>query len=142
MTSSDTLLTRRTTALALAERAVRLDDTSAEAHATLGWFRFWSLDWAAAERAFLKALDLDAFNANARHGYAFYLTTMGRLEEAIVQIRQARELDPASPTIATAAHWPFYLGWPARSTSVSSGAQDNGHPTMTVERSAKREIRL
>jgi len=108
LTSSDALLTRRTTALALAESAVRLDDTSAEAHATLGWFRFWSLDWAAAERAFLKALDLDASNANARHGYAFYLTTMGRHEEAIVQMRQARELDPASPTIATAAHWPFY----------------------------------
>jgi TolB-like protein/DNA-binding winged helix-turn-helix (wHTH) protein/tetratricopeptide (TPR) repeat protein len=108
LTSSDALLARRTTALALAERAVRLDDTSAQAHATLGWFRFWSLDWAAAERAFLKALDLDASNANARHGYAFYLTTMGRLEEAIVQMRQARELDPASPTIAAAAHWVFY----------------------------------
>ena len=46
--------------------------------------RFWSLDWAAAERAFLKALDFDASDANARHGYAFYLTTMGRLDEAIV----------------------------------------------------------
>lgn len=108
LTSSDALLTRWTTTLALAEKAVRLDDTSAQAHATLGWFRFWSLDWAAAERDFLKAMDLDASNANARHGYAFYLTTLGRFEEAIAQMRLARELDPASPTIAAAAHWVFY----------------------------------
>jgi len=106
--SNQALQTTRTKALSLALRAVQLDDTSAEAHATLGWFRFWSLDWASAERSFQRAIDLDASNVNARHGYAFYFTSMGRFDEAIVQIRQARELDPASPTIAIAAHWPYY----------------------------------
>lgn len=95
-------------ALSRAEQAVGMDDTLAEAHATLGWFRFWNLDWAGAERAFLRALDLDASNVNARHGYAYYLTTMGRLDEAVVQMREARELDPFSQLIAIAAHWPYY----------------------------------
>jgi TolB-like protein/DNA-binding winged helix-turn-helix (wHTH) protein/tetratricopeptide (TPR) repeat protein len=94
--------------IAMAERAVRLDDTLASAHATLGWFRFWTLDWAASERAFLRAIELDASNADARHGYAYYLTTMGRFDDAIVQMRHARELDPRSTALATAAHWPFY----------------------------------
>jgi TolB-like protein/DNA-binding winged helix-turn-helix (wHTH) protein/Flp pilus assembly protein TadD len=106
--TSATLAEARASAMALAERAVRLDDTLAAAHATLGWFRFWTLDWAAAERAFLRAIDLDASNPYARHGYAFYLTTMARFEEAIVQMRYARELDPRSPLFAIAAHWPFY----------------------------------
>jgi tetratricopeptide (TPR) repeat protein len=94
--------------IALAERAVRLDETLAQAHATLGWFRFWSLDWAAAERAFRRAIELDASNAEARHGHAYYLTTMGKFDEAITEMQQARQLDPFSPFIATAAHWPFY----------------------------------
>jgi serine/threonine-protein kinase len=94
--------------IALAEQAVRLDVTLVQAHVTLGWFRFWSLDWAAAERAFRRAIQLDASNAEARHGHAYFLTTMGKFDEAIAEMQQARALDPFSAAIATAAHWPFY----------------------------------
>jgi serine/threonine-protein kinase len=106
--SIDALKASRDRALGLAERAVRLDETLADPHATLGWFRFWNLDWAAAERAFLRAIDLDPSNTRARHGYAFFLTGMTRYDEAIIQMRHTRDLNPASSTLATASHWPFY----------------------------------
>jgi eukaryotic-like serine/threonine-protein kinase len=98
----------RAQSIAMAERAVRIDDTLAAAHATLGLLRFATLDWAASEREFLRAIDLDPSNADARSGYANYLTTMGRFDEAIVQMRHARALDPRSASRAAAAHWPFY----------------------------------
>jgi DNA-binding winged helix-turn-helix (wHTH) protein/TolB-like protein/Tfp pilus assembly protein PilF len=106
--SLESLQHMRLRALELAERAAVLEDTLADAHATLGWFHFWSLDWAAAERAFVKALGLDPGNVRARHGYAFYLTAMARYDEALVHMQHARSLDPRNPTIAIAAHWPFF----------------------------------
>jgi len=91
-------------ARALAEAAIRraleLDDRSAEAHSSLGWWKFHAeWNWAASEQAFRRAIELDPNYAEARKLNAEFLSYVGRLEEAIAEARLARRLDPLSPVM-------------------------------------------
>jgi serine/threonine-protein kinase len=86
-----------------AQRAIELGGESAEAHVALALVNFrldWN--WKEAEDEFLRAIELDEEFATGHHQYAMFLSSLGRLEEALVQIRRAHELDPHSPIIATA----------------------------------------
>ena len=90
-------------ARAAALRAIELDDGIAEAHTILGSVRLgFDWDWPGAASAFRRALELNPSDAAARHGYADYLTAMGRLEEGLEQLLIGREADPLSPL----AHYP------------------------------------
>jgi TolB-like protein/DNA-binding winged helix-turn-helix (wHTH) protein/Flp pilus assembly protein TadD len=81
-------------------RALEADDTLAEAHASLGHIMFqYDRDWSGAENEFKRAIDLNANYANAHHWYALSLMWMGRLDEALNEIRQARAMDPLSLVI-------------------------------------------
>jgi len=81
--------------------ALRLDDTLAEAHASLGSVRFWyDFNWVEAEAEFKRALELNPSLPEAHEAYALYLAAMLREEEAIREIQQARQLNPFSPSIA------------------------------------------
>jgi tetratricopeptide (TPR) repeat protein len=77
-----------------------LDDSLAQAHATLG-FCLWSYDWnwAAGEDELKKAISLDPRYATAHHWYGLLLMALGRTDEANKQIQQAREIDPFSAVI-------------------------------------------
>jgi tetratricopeptide (TPR) repeat protein len=87
-------------ALSAAQRAVELDDTSAEAHISLAFATFWwSWQGATAEREFNRALALNPNLVRAHHWYATYLLGMHRYPEAIDQMEQARRLDPSSNAI-------------------------------------------
>ena len=78
-------------------KALELDDSLAEAHAILGWIKFWfDWDWAGAESEFRRAIDLNPNNTDARRGYAHLLSNIGRHEEALREVERARELDPLS----------------------------------------------
>jgi tetratricopeptide (TPR) repeat protein len=89
-----------------AEKAVALDDNSAEAHCSLGVvLSYGDWDWYGSERHLLKALELDSNYTPARYWYAWLLIHTGRDQEAIAQNRRAVEGDPFSK----AAH--SYLGW-------------------------------
>jgi eukaryotic-like serine/threonine-protein kinase len=80
-----------------AETAVRLDPELADAHAALGYIQLiYDWDGAAAEKALLRALDLNPTLAPARVNYAAYLTTQTRYEDAVREIRRAVDLDPLS----------------------------------------------
>ena len=83
-----------------AAKAIELDPTLAEPHATLG-FVAWILDWdkATAEKEFLKAIELNPKYPTAHHWYSRYLRGLGRLEEATREIKRAEELDPLSLVI-------------------------------------------
>lgn len=87
-------------ALAAAKKAVELDDSSAEAHATFAFVTFyWSWDSAKAEREFRRAIELNPNYVAAHHWYATFLMTVGRLPEALQEIDRAQQLDPSSNPI-------------------------------------------
>ncbi|HYY94139.1 MAG TPA: winged helix-turn-helix domain-containing protein [Pyrinomonadaceae bacterium] len=78
-------------------RALKIDDTLAEAHTFLATTRMnYDWDWKEAERHFKRALELNQAYAPARHWYGWFLTIMGRHDEAIAQLQWARQLDPFS----------------------------------------------
>jgi TolB-like protein/DNA-binding winged helix-turn-helix (wHTH) protein/Tfp pilus assembly protein PilF len=88
-------------AKAAATRALELDPQLAEAHAALGILKsHYDFDFAGAQHAFLKAIELNPNYATARLYYAGgYLTPMGRHAEAIAQMKKTLELDPLSPAL-------------------------------------------
>ncbi|MEE9234358.1 MAG: tetratricopeptide repeat protein, partial [Candidatus Acidoferrales bacterium] len=88
-------------AKAAARRALQMDENLAEAYATLGLaLREYDWDWAGAEQAFGRALELNPNYATAHHWYAWALSDLGRHEEAIAEIKRAQELDPLSLIIS------------------------------------------
>jgi serine/threonine-protein kinase len=89
-------------AIAAAERALAIDARMSEAHGILGHIRFcYDWNWPAAEAALLLALEINPANASARQYHAMALSSLGRHEEALEQIRRARALDPTSMVIST-----------------------------------------
>jgi len=84
-------------AKAAALRALELDETLAEAHTSLGRINFYfDWDWAGAEKAFRRAIELNVNSSLAHHTYALLLSVLGRHAEAIHESRRAVELDPLS----------------------------------------------
>jgi DNA-binding winged helix-turn-helix (wHTH) protein/TolB-like protein/Tfp pilus assembly protein PilF len=89
-------------ARAAAKRALEIDETLAEAHTSLGLISMnFDWDWAAAEREYRRAIELDPNYALAHHWYAEYLAPMGRFDEALAEVDHAQMLDPLSITIST-----------------------------------------
>jgi len=79
----------------LAERAIGLDPSLSEARVALGMIGEWvEWDWAGAEAAFRRAIELDPGNAFAHHELGQLRMRQGRFEEALASERQALLLDP------------------------------------------------
>ncbi len=96
-------------AKAAAAKALAIDDTLAEAHAALALVHLrYDWDWSATEREIKRAIALNPNYATTYHWYADYLVVMGRLDEAIAQIKRAQELDPLSLIINTVLGLRFY----------------------------------
>jgi serine/threonine protein kinase/tetratricopeptide (TPR) repeat protein len=85
-------------ARAAALEALRIDGTLPEAHTSLAWVAGANRDWPTAEKEYKRALELNPSYALARQWYSYFLSHMGRHEEAVVQARRAVELDPRSVT--------------------------------------------
>ncbi len=84
-------------AKAAAHKALEIDDTLAEAHASLAFVTYaFDWQWADGEREFRRAIELDPAYATARLWYAGYLGLVGRVNEGIVEAERARALDPLS----------------------------------------------
>jgi serine/threonine-protein kinase len=85
---------------AAARQALALDDSLAEAHASLAWSLFiYDFDHVAAEKEFKRAIQLDPQYAPAHQWYSFLLTSRGRFQEALVEGHTAQENDPASISV-------------------------------------------
>jgi tetratricopeptide (TPR) repeat protein len=96
-------------AKAAAQRALQLDGRRAEPHTTLAFIAFtYEWDWAGAEAAFRRALELDPNYATAHHWYALYLKSLGRADEALAEARRALDLDPLSLIIGADRAWSLY----------------------------------
>src|SRR5262249_41756379 len=80
-------------------RAIKLDPHLAETQASLGNIAWFSFEWADAERAYRKAIELNPKYATAHHWYALLLSAQGRFPEAYAEADRAYRLDPGSPII-------------------------------------------
>ena len=96
----------RATALA----SLELDPFVAEAHAVLGTVQIkYDRDPVAAEKSFQRAIAVNPNCAMAYSRYTFFLAAMGRLNEALIKIKRAQELDPLSPEAnASLAHMLYF----------------------------------
>jgi serine/threonine protein kinase/Flp pilus assembly protein TadD len=83
--------------IALAERALQLDPTLGEAHASLGWCYGAGLwQWERAESEFKRAIELSPNYPTAHQWYSLLLRDLGRFDEAKFEIKRAQDLDPLS----------------------------------------------
>lgn len=97
-------------ALAAAREAVKLDDSSAEAHNSLAFVTFyWGWDAVTAEREFRRAIALNPDYVPAHHWYATFLMATHRYPEAVTEIEKARELDPSSTSVMADRGYILYL---------------------------------
>jgi serine/threonine-protein kinase len=87
-------------ARASVERALQLDNSLAEAHASLGLIAYGDRRFAESERELNQAIQLNPNYPSAHHWYAITLTAVGRTNESLKEMQRAHELDPVSPVIA------------------------------------------
>jgi tetratricopeptide (TPR) repeat protein len=85
-------------AAAAAERAVALDSSLAEAHSALAMVRLFYGDYARCELEFLRSLELNPGDVQARIFYGLYylLWGAGRLDEGLSEVERAVHDDPLS----------------------------------------------
>ena len=87
-------------AKAAAIKALELDDNLAEARAALAGIKIdYEWDFTGAEEEYRKAITANPGNASAHHMYSFLLSYMGRHDEAIREVKLARDLDLLAPRI-------------------------------------------
>jgi Tfp pilus assembly protein PilF len=84
-----------------AVKGLEIDKDLAEAHVSLGYASFtYDGDWPAAGKHFEQALALNPAYSRAHTFYPFYLSSLGRSEEALEVARRALDFDPASPAVS------------------------------------------
>lgn len=89
-----------------AMKALKLDEELADAHTSLAYVKMvYYHDWQGAQDGYRRAIALNPNYATARHWYSEYLTAMGRFDEALVEFRRAKEIDPLSPSINVQEVW-------------------------------------
>jgi len=80
-----------------AKKALELDPDLPEAHVALGLIlQNFDYDYTSGEREFKRSIELSPSNSYAHLSYADVLNVVGRSEEAISEIKLARQLDPMS----------------------------------------------
>jgi tetratricopeptide (TPR) repeat protein len=85
-------------AVVVARRALELDESLADALATLGLVDLYNPGWMRSEPEFRQAIELDRNNVIAHDWLAYYLFFADRRDEALAEIALAQQLDPLSPS--------------------------------------------
>ena len=99
----------RTGLIRASERALSLDDRSADAHASFAVALWWQKNWRGAERELRRAIELNPSHATARGWYSILLAGLGRQEEAVREARRAAELDPFALMVVITYAWQCYV---------------------------------
>jgi TolB-like protein/Flp pilus assembly protein TadD len=96
-------------ARAAAVRALEIDDTMCQAHASLGYVKLsYEWDWTGAEEQFKRSIACNQAYAVGHHWYGHCLFALGRLEDAAREMRCALELDPLSVPCNLGVGWSLY----------------------------------
>ena len=99
----------RERAQAAASKALELDPSLAEGHATLGLLEFYyNWNWTKAEQEFRQAIQLNPNYATGHQWYSSFLDAMGRVQEAVNEAETAKQLDPLSLAISTTLASKYY----------------------------------
>jgi tetratricopeptide (TPR) repeat protein len=94
----------------LASKALALDDTNSDAHSVLAYVKtYFDYDWAGAERAYQRALQLNPSSSDACHRYSHYLMIVGKWDEGLGASHRAIELNPFDRTITGHHVWTLYM---------------------------------
>lgn len=83
-----------------ANKAIQLDPLLAQAQYAQAMLYARDAQWEQAEKAFLRAIEIDPGRSEMRYNFAtFLLMPLGRVEEALVQMRKAERSDPLAPMV-------------------------------------------
>jgi serine/threonine protein kinase len=100
-----------TKAKSAALKAIELDDTLAESHASLALIKMrYDWDWDGAEAELKRAIELNPAYATAHQWYSDFLLAMGRTDESVMEVRLAQQADPSLPIINSVLALPYYYG--------------------------------
>ncbi len=93
----------------LAHKALEMDHSLAEAHASLAFATmFYDFDFVTAEREFERSIELNPRYGTAHQWFGLSLGFMGRYEEGFTELKRAIRLDPHSMMIQVTlgfVHW-------------------------------------
>ncbi len=87
-------------AKAAIDRALALDPGLAKAHTVKAMVNEYEFNWSGAELEYKRAIELSPNLDFARNGYAFFLSVMGRSDEALAELEQQRIRDPINRRLA------------------------------------------
>ncbi|HUF75916.1 MAG TPA: tetratricopeptide repeat protein [Longimicrobiales bacterium] len=96
-------------AIDYAERALDLSGSLPGPHAALGWVRQIQFRWEDAEESFRRAVKVNPSHATSYQWRSWMLLSRGRPDEALEELRRARELDPLSHIINLDLGLHFYV---------------------------------
>ena len=114
-----------------AQRAVQLDSTAAEGHASLATYLAWfAHDWPRSEREFRRAIALNPNYAFAHDQFGLMLGFLGRFDESIAEGNRAMALDPLSPSILIDALVPYLFQHNAPAATALSQRTADLDPTF------------
>ena len=84
-----------------ANKALAIDPNLSEAYSALGWILHWhEWNWAEAEQAFARSIELNPNNAEAHHWRGLNFLAVGKMEEYYASVEMARKLAPLTKPIA------------------------------------------
>jgi serine/threonine-protein kinase len=116
---------------AAVRKALELDDSLASAHFVLANLKRDGWDWAGAEKEYQRGLSLNPNSAFAHSSYAFFLSTMGRHDQAIAEARLARELNPLSNFNAVGYRFYFARRYDEAIALLTQSVQANQSTDLT-----------
>jgi TolB-like protein/Tfp pilus assembly protein PilF len=90
-------------------KALEVDDSLSEAHASLAFVElYYEWDWAGAEKSFRRAIELNPNYAPAYQWYSHLLMSGGRTSDAISAAKRAAEIDPLSLPAVLNVGWQYH----------------------------------
>jgi DNA-binding winged helix-turn-helix (wHTH) protein/TolB-like protein/Flp pilus assembly protein TadD len=92
-------------------KALQLDPTLSQAHASLAYIKFYfDWDWDGARQEFRRAIELNPNDPVAHQWHAVYLLAAGQDRQAFSEVQLAHHLDPLSLAINTDIGFHHYYG--------------------------------
>ena len=92
------------------KKALAIDDSLAEAHASLGYIKFiYDWDWPGAEQEFKRSIALNPLYDTAHHWYSHLLAALGRNDEAMAEARRALQISPSDTVMNEHMGWTYLM---------------------------------